>query len=227
MKGRGLKGKGASYQMIHRYLPKASNPHPTVPPEDFLRAAAEVLSQAGRRVRWTWLATGAGEPTESEEHAHTQAERIRAVVEQDAEERLTKRMEAALLEELPRLRDGALTQTWDRLWELANYWMTHANFFTRHPRWELPTMESRRTLGAKAAWFDGAMQEQAVREVAQVLRAPAEAAGIRLEDLSDHHLNLYLAAASTAIYTLVTNPERLQLRKPRPTSSDYYETEED
>ena len=88
-------------------------------------------------------------------------------------------------------------------------------------------MESRLALGAKAAWFDGAMQEQAVREVAQVLMAPAEAADIRLEDLSDHHLNLYVAAASTAIYTLVTKPERFQLMKPRPQSSTHYETKED
>lgn len=64
----GLKGKGASYQMIHRYLPKPdTNPDPTVPPEDFLRATAEVLSdESGKRLRWKWLATGEGEPTAEE-----------------------------------------------------------------------------------------------------------------------------------------------------------------
>jgi len=55
--------------MIHRYLPKKGNRHHTVPPEDFLRAAADVLSNESRHVRWEWLATGAGEPTEEEGRA--------------------------------------------------------------------------------------------------------------------------------------------------------------
>jgi hypothetical protein len=52
-----LKGKGASYQMLHRYLRDE-----TAPPAEFMEAAADIL----KPVRRAWLETGEEPRTEAE-----------------------------------------------------------------------------------------------------------------------------------------------------------------
>ena len=69
--------------------------------------------------------------------------------------------------------------------------------------------------GERLFGLEGASTDVAIQEVAGLLRAPAEFAGIKFKDLSETHFNLYVAAMSTAILTLITDPERLQMRRPR------------
>ena len=130
----------------------------------------------------------------------------------------------ALCEELPRFKQGALQQTWSMVWHLSVSWLTHGNLFLRHPNLskEFLTGEP----GFRPVGSNRRAQELAVREIARLLRAPADMAQIRLEALSDHHFDIYVGAARTAILTLITDPARLKLREPRPTSSAHYAQKE-
>lgn len=71
---RGLHGKGATRQMVHRYL-KKDGPEP---PADFIKEAAKILSP----VRYEWLATGTGEMTEVEQRVTSSPELTKYVGEQ-------------------------------------------------------------------------------------------------------------------------------------------------
>ena len=153
------------------------------------------------RRRPEWLIWGEGEPTDAQEHARLEERDAREALERQAEEKLNTRLEAVLIEELPRFKQGALLQTWNMVWHLSVSWFTDASFFLRNPDLvqEMLTGEP----GVQPGSLNSRAQELAVREVAQVLRAPADLAGVPLETLSDHHLDLYVGAVRTAILTLL------------------------
>ena len=212
----GVNAPGTTYGALQLYR-KARVYRPRV---DVLEATAEVLG-----LRPEWLIWDEGEATDVEEYARREDKAARERLDRKAEERLSKRLEEVLCEELPRFKQGALKQTWSMVWHLSVSWLTHANLFLRHPDLvqEMLTGEP----GVLPVGSASGAQELAVREVARLLRAPADVAGIRLESLSDHHLDLYVGAARTAILTLITDPERLKLSEPRPTTSAHYAKKED
>ena len=200
----GVNAPGTSYGALHLYR-RARIYRPRV---EVLEAAAEVLG-----LRTAWLIWDEGEPTLGDEYARRQARAAQEAIEREADAKITKRMEAVLIDEVPRFGEGAMPQTWYAVWELANYWISHPYFYQRNPS-VLNSMLSSSKPGAYPLSLYPEVHEKAVREVARVLRAPAEAADIDLGELSNQHLNLYVAAAKAAILTLITLPEQLQRRKP-------------
>lgn len=168
-----------SYQMLHRYLPKESNPDPALPTEGFLRAAAKVLSAAsGERVRWEWLASGRGSPTEKEQRARQTEEEANAATEW-LEDVVSQVVDGADEYGPALLRTGLaramVTNTWRRL------------IFTER---------------GGGSFLDGSLAGR----IGEALAAPARAMGVDPDSLSEQALSDYLQAATLALRHLHPEP---------------------
>lgn len=178
-----LRGKGASYQMIHRYLPKPDNPEPTVPGEQFLKAAAQVFSKSGRvRFRWEWLARGDGEPTMADE-LQAQQHRTLSDVQRTALGETADRVGQSVVAELFGGELPAEVAAWDTSFPaLLTLWRTRriARFRTKESG-VLPT------------------DEEVARSVGRALAAPLEELGVPVRSLTEHQLQNYILSAVAAL----------------------------
>lgn len=182
-------GEGASYQMLHRYLPTdAGEPAETVPPESFLRVAAEVLSDEGRRVRLKWIAFGEGEPTEERERARDATDAVaEEAVRRDRALRFKQEVLAALAPMPDPDEDAVLTE------DAMDAWMLGANA-PGVPVWVAPLSEVQRRSGMEPA------------TIGELLAAPLSTAEIRPASMGADALTTYILSMVPALLALA--PER-------------------
>lgn len=199
-------GCGVGYEAVRNYH------YDRDPPASYLARVVEVWPQ----YRLEWLVRGEEPPTHSEATAAALSKSainaLRGELKEMAASR-RERMNAALSGEVPAMAQ-AEPVTRERVGRLVEVWRMDDAFFQRTAaeltgvtEEELKDVTAQRVVSTPSLAY--AIQEAAVREVGRALRAPADAAGVDLTQLSPTHFDLYIESAAHALRTLLLRPDQL------------------
>ena len=198
--------RGSSYGGVRYYY--EGGPEHSEPRMELLRAMSDVLG-----VRPEWLAYGEGAMTRDEQLAQEASEEARAALETGAFRELVRQVEAALTEEIPRLRSG-LTRTRNRIAGLIEILTARPDFHLRHR--DLVAFDRLPNKTGRVFSVEADFKEAAVREAARAIKAPAEELGVDLDGLSEAHFDLYVDAQCSALAVLLARPQRMGHSTPKP-----------
>jgi hypothetical protein len=177
MEKKDLIGYGTSRQMIYRYL----KPDGPKPPEEFLRAAAEILDP----VRYEWLATGDGEMEKPRETARVVYSTLSAIASASA----TVSIPADSPFQPPNGLADAMEPAFSMVAEVMEpiFDALHVSKGAK-PAWVGGVVSVWRELTESG--LDGMGDEY--KRISKALRAPIDAFDVKLEEMPDDVLSAYV-----------------------------------